>query len=364
MEHRTDERFLEVAHAQLGCELTRHHAAEVAGGDVILEVGRLRLVLQVLEQHQRQCGVAHLLEAQDRDRARDGGNRAAELLEIGGIDHAQELVGQRHILEDAVGQRVASLVFGGHQIVDRRDGRRQHREIALVAHAAQQEIERATVATAGRRCLLRLRIGVFGERRQHRGRAGIARQRVFFQRPHDDRFKLFIDRLVARRGPGEGLLDDRVHGLVMGRALHRRGPGEHFVEHHAGGEHVAARRECRARQVFGRHVAGGAGEALLAGLAGFSLGVVAGDAEIHHARHALARDHDVGRLQVAMHHAGFVRIIDAGQKPAGDAYRVVRRHATAVANQVAERLAFDILEHQVGHVGFLAGIEQRHDVRV
>ena len=65
-----------------------------------------------------------------------------------------------------------------------------------------------------------------------------------------------------------------------------------------------------------------------------------------------------------MHHPGFVRIIDAGQKPAGDAYRVVRRHATAVANQVAERLAFDILEHQVGHVGFLAGIEQGHDVRV
>jgi hypothetical protein len=57
----------------------RHDAGEVRRDHVLLQLRGLRLVLQVLEQDQGDREIAHRVEAEDHDGARDGADAAAEL---------------------------------------------------------------------------------------------------------------------------------------------------------------------------------------------------------------------------------------------------------------------------------------------
>jgi hypothetical protein len=78
---------------------------------------------------------------------------------------------------------------------------------------------------------------------------------------------------------------------------------------------------------------------------------------------AVARDEDVLRLQVAMHHAARV----SRGEPRGDLCAVVDRLAwrqRTVSEQVAQRAAIEQFHHRVGDGAVLAEIVDRDDVRV
>ena len=75
-----------------------------------------------------------------------------------------------------------------------------------------------------------------------------------------------------------------------------------------------------------------------------------------------AGQHDVGRLDVAMHDAALVAELQAGQQVLHDADRVGEREALLLVEQRLQRRAVDELHHDVGEVVGLAVVEHADDV--
>ena len=103
------------------------------------------LVLHVLEQHQTERHVANARKAHEGRRTGDGAHVSGPGAQVArGVDQTQKLVGQRDILEDLVGQTVEIFGFRIGHPLNACHRIRQRREVAFVAHAAQQEIEGRT----------------------------------------------------------------------------------------------------------------------------------------------------------------------------------------------------------------------------
>ncbi|MNT46808.1 hypothetical protein D3C72_1834790 [compost metagenome] len=101
------------------------------------------LVLHVVQQHQAECHVAHGVEAHQAHGPRHGADGApARMREMHAVDQAQQLVGERHILEDLVCEIADAVVLGVRHALDARHRVRQRRKVALVPHAPQQKIQR------------------------------------------------------------------------------------------------------------------------------------------------------------------------------------------------------------------------------
>ena len=89
------------------------------------------------------------------------------------------------------------------------------------------------------------------------------------------------------------------------------------------------------------------------------------DAEVGEQRVAALREQQILRLDVAMHDALLVRVVERTRDLARDAQRLVDRELLVATEMVAQRLALD-----VGHrepelaVGGLAGIQHGEDVRM
>ena len=276
------------------------------------------LVVHVLEQHQRQRHVADAGKADQRDRARDGADAAAGRGgEVRGVDHAQQLVRQRHVLEDLVGQARQRFGLRGRHALDARDRGRQRRKVALVAHAPQQEFQRrmAVPRLGGRRDFGRLRPA--GQRSVHGTRAVVAGMDIARQRAlHDAAQRWHRPRPApAAPGPRAGC----AHGAVRIAFPQQRAAAQQLAQHHAGSEDVHRRHRRLATRGLGRDVARRADDA-----AGGPIGALAGaadgrnrapapaavvlrdprrDAEVHHAGTPVAAEQDVRWLQVAVHDA-------------------------------------------------------------
>ena len=82
------------------------------------------------------------------------------------------------------------------------------------------------------------------------------------------------------------------------------------------------------------------------------------DAEVGDADVAVAVEHDVGRLQVAVQHAALVRGGDARAELPRDLNRLVLRDAADAAEQRGQILAVDVLHRQeAAAVGFAEVVE-------
>jgi len=169
------------------------------------------------------------------------------------------------------------------------------------------------------------------------------------------------------------LLEDRGDEARLARALEGAPAGGHLVEQRPEGEDVAARVGLLALELLGRHVVHGPDDRAVGGQGrgerqgaealGFSLrdGQL-GQPEVQQLG-ALARDHDVARLEVAVHQAPAV----GGVQGVGDLDRVP--HHVGGRDRTPDQprgqgLALEMLHHQVVVAVLLADVEEGADVRM
>ena len=149
-----------------------------------------------------------------------------------------------------------------------------------------------------------------------------------------------------------------------GVAGERRLAGEQLEQHAAGGVDVAAGVDGLAARLLGRQVLrgadhrGGLGDVL-------PLAQRAGDAEVHHLHRAGAVDHDVRRLHVAMDDVVLVAEVQRGADVGHHLDDPLLAHRPLRLDDLAQRVAVDVLHHDVGQrpevALHLAGVVDRDD---
>ncbi len=160
------------------------------------------------------------------------------------------------------------------------------------------------------------------------------------------------------------LVGDR-HRRVAGEG---RPAGQQLVEQAAGRVQVAARVHPLAPGLLRRQVLGGTDDLRGLGHGQLRVGHGPGNAEVHHLDVAVAGEHHVAGLDVAVHDAVAVAVVQCPQHAVGDLGRALGQQPPVVAEQVAQRAPVDELHHDVRdgraahHV--LAGVVDGHDGRV
>ena len=134
------------------------------------------------------------------------------------------------------------------------------------------------------------------------------------------------------------------------------------IMHQGQGVDVAAPVEGLAPGLFGRRVAGGAQHGALR-LGPRRLGQRPGQAEVGDAQAGLFVEEQVGRLDVAVHEAAAVGVVEAAGRLEPDHEGLRRAEQAAVVEHRAQAAATQVLGHQEGHV-VVAPVEHRHDVGV
>src|ERR1051326_4450614 len=182
--------------------------------------------------------------------------------------------------------------------------------------------------------------------------------------------RLFDD-LVQRERDGVGqrrrvALDDRGEDVERRLADERRVAGEHLVEHDADGVDVGARVDDRlAAHLFGREVVERAGEraGAVQRIGGVAAAGERGHAEVEDFHAAVATQHDVLGLDVAMNDPRLVR--------RGERARYAQRNLDGLGEwqrpareAVPQRLALDVFAGDEVHAVVDADVEDGDDVRV
>ena len=184
------------------------------------------------------------------------------------------------------------------------------------------------------------------------------------ERPRDG-----LDDLRRREGRlAHMLIRDRYRGV----AAERRPAGEHLVEHDTSRVHVGAGVDGLALRLLGGEIGGGADDRRRLRDGGRRIRDGAGDAEVHHLDLAVAGHHDVAGLDVAVHDAGAMRVLECLEDAVGVAQGIGDRHG-AVVDDVLQQAPRHQLHDDVGHrmgraigirLAVLAGIVDADDRRM
>ena len=153
------------------------------------------------------------------------------------------------------------------------------------------------------------------------------------------------------------LVDQRMIGIGLeGQAL-----GEQAVHHHAERIEVALRTDGLVLDLFRRHVIRRADQTHRLGLVQlFELG----DTEIHDLHGAVVRHHDVARLDVAVHHAFAVRVIECLAAFEDDVDDLLDLHPLVATGKRLQGLAVDQLHDDVVLHAVDTGIVDGNDIRM
>ena len=359
VKQRTDEGLFEIAHLRRGTDVLGENAGQVGTQEVFLELVGIGLVLQMLEEQYGDRDVAHRLEAEHDHGARHGADAAAAgRPEIGRIDQAQQLVGQREVLEDGVGQFVDALRLAVGDLVDRADRFGERRKIALVAHAAEQEVDGRLLALAAARAVV-LGVEIVVERVGQLRGALVADLRIARQGLVQNAGQALVYRHAGRQL--QVFVGDAVHHLVDVAALDGTPPGQHLEKDQAGREDVGTLADLALLDVLGRHVGRRAGVLLVILVRRID---ARRDAEVHDARNAVFVEQNIGRLEIAVDDALRVRMRHRVEDGAHRGDRLDRRQGAAGVQEFGQVLARHVFEDQVEIAALLARLENRHDVGV
>ena len=155
---------------------------------------------------------------------------------------------------------------------------------------------------------------------------------------------------------------DLVHHRLAARPRRTASAGDHLVEHDAEREDVAAGVELVAedllRATCSRRADAGAG------LGEVAEALVARDAEVHQLHAALARHHDVGRLDVAVDDAAVVHVVERARDLHRDDGGDVDGQAAALLEQVVEVDALHVLHDDEQRAALLVEVVDVDDVLV
>jgi hypothetical protein len=175
--------------------------------------------------------------------------------------------------------------------------------------------------------------------------------------------------LGVEAGRRDRLLADVLVGDRDGGVADERWPArEQLVEQAPGGVEVAAGIDLLATRLLGREVLGGAdhGRGLRHRRARVGEGPC--DPEVHDLDLAGAGQHHVGRLDVAVHDAAPVAVVERVEHACGDLQRPLGQQPATGVQQLAQRRAVDVLHDDVGHRAdpgrVLAGVVDRDDGRM
>ena len=137
----------------------------------------------------------------------------------------------------------------------------------------------------------------------------------------------------------------------------RRPPGQQLEEQAAGGVDVRAGVDLLALGLLGREVLRGADDGLGLGHRGRAVGDGPGDAEVHDLDRAGRGQHHVGRLDVAVHDAHAVAVLQRREHAGRDPQRLGPVQRPGLAEQVAHGAALDVLHDDVRRLhGRAAGL--------
>jgi hypothetical protein len=216
---------------------------------------------------------------------------------------------------------------------------------------------------AGQLCVTRV------ELRPDRSRVRVPRRRILREASvHDG---LHVTRDVGSHAANRRRLvaQDRRDGAQLCRADERPAAGQHLVEHGAERKDVGSRVDGAPFGLFGGHIGRGSHDQpgprpqrrhrLFSGRALDELR----EAEVEDLRAAVARDHDVGRLDVAMDDAVGMRRGERGGHLRAVLERC-RHWQRALGDDPIERRAFNQLHRDERRAGVLVDVVDRDDVRV
>ncbi len=198
----------------------------------------------------------------------------------------------------------------------------------------------------------RRRGGQFAKRARHLVGAGKAVVRILPERVLDDVVPPHVQLAVRLRGHLE--------------YAERQVPGDQFVKTDAEAVDVGALvNVLGAGELLRRHVLERAHGMMVARdlQPALRLGQVR-QAEVGDLHLLLAVDHDVARLDVAVHHAVPVRVGQSGEDLFADLQHLVRREFSLPAQAILQRLALDVLHHDEIGLAFAAAVNHADDVRV
>ena len=197
------------------------------------------------------------------------------------------------------------------------------------------------------------------ERTRERAHGLEAGGRILLQRAHHRGFHLggqIADEAMQRR---RRLLHLRFHQREVGLAIERGAAGQQRVQHDAERIDVGAHVGLRTADLLGRHRPRSAGNLAEARQALLAVERTR-DAEVHDLHLAVVRQHDVGGLDVAVHDAALMRMLDAVERAPKDAQRPLDRHRAAAADELVERDSRHVLHD---HELLVAFVQERMDAR-
>ena len=177
--------------------------------------------------------------------------------------------------------------------------------------------------------------------------------------PLDNRDNLRIDaryQVLDRHGTRR---EDPVQDARIDRSGKRHPVREELVRQSTDRVHVGAVIDGRSGELFGRHVVQRADD--VAGPRNRP-GTGAGDPEVENLHRARLEAHDVGRLDVAMHDAHRMGVVQAGADILEDRQLLPDADDALLPDELQQRLPQHVLHRDERTILVLADIEHRHDV--
>ena len=319
--------------------------------DQLVRPAQQRAATRALEAHHEQTGV-----------------RGAGGMGLRGPPHVREQRDQLLLASDEVQRHQ----LGGDR-GRRRDDLERLADAATRRAALGTELERGRAGRAALEALVALGGRARAQRQHAECRAHVRRRReavarVLGQRLGNDRVEILADGGAPRRQRWDHRLEVVGEDLRRGAREERRLVREQLVQDDPDGVDVRGERRLRAADHLGCHVLRRAGDRPVVGV-GAIAGHQARDAEVDdlHDIDACAPliENDVVGLQIGVHHAREVRLLDAGERLHDDVDHALDGERVLGDEELRQGRALDVLHREIQQpVRCLPVVDDRDAVRV